>query len=431
MGQLAKRWLFVVRKLSADRTGAVAVLYALFLPALLGFAGLAIEGSSWYQSTRSMQNAADEAALAAATNFSSTYDKEAQAVASRYGYTDGTNNIAVTPSNNQLCPDGTNACYKVVVLRKLPLLFSRVVGYAGNALIGTSKAEQLASTAIAERSTFREYCLLTLSGGANSLNANGSPKANLSGCAVKSNGGMTCNGSNGLQAAYADSSQPANGVCSSSPSDQTTGVPATPDPYAAKVQAYNDPPCNKSYPTQGTLNASTAICGDLTLTNDLQVTSANTLLTIIGGSLNLNGHTLSTTSGASVTIIFTGSAGTGSYPNAIAPKGTLDIAAPSSGTWSGIAVAQKPSPSWPISSLKYAGNGATTLTVNVTGIIYLPNADLNFSGSVSKASASTNTCFGFIVDALNLNGGGWTVDHNSCVTAGVALPTVFRAQLVL
>lgn len=435
MQQIAEIPLRLALRLRADQSGAIAVIYALVLPVLLGLAGLAIEGSNWYQSSRSMQNAADEAALAAATNYSSSYDKEAQFVASSYGYTAGVNNIAVSPSSNQLCPDGTSTCYKVVVSRKVPLLFSRVVGFVGNATIGTSLAEQLTSTAVAEHAIFREYCLLTLSTAADSLNANGSPKANLSGCAVKSNGGMTCNGANGLDAAYADTSAAsAKGVCSTSPSDQAIGAPLSPDPYSALAPSIIKPVCS-SYPGQSwssnPISRITTVCGDVTLTKDIQLTNKDSVLTISGGSLNLNGHTLSTISGASVTIIFTGPTGSGSYPNAIAPKGTLDIAAPNSGTWSGIAVYQDLSVSSTKTTLKYSGNGSSSLTWNVTGIVYLPDADLDFSGSVSKASSSTNTCFGFIVDKLNLNGGGWTVDHNSCTTAGVTLPTVFRAKLVL
>lgn len=49
--------------------------------------------------TRSMQNAADAAAIAAATNGGSNYDAEARAVAAAYGFIDGANTVSVTVSN--------------------------------------------------------------------------------------------------------------------------------------------------------------------------------------------------------------------------------------------------------------------------------------------------------------------------------------------
>jgi len=52
--------------LRADQRGTVAVLMALLLPVLIGVLGIGFEISNWYLQTRSMQNAADLAAIAAA-----------------------------------------------------------------------------------------------------------------------------------------------------------------------------------------------------------------------------------------------------------------------------------------------------------------------------------------------------------------------------
>jgi Flp pilus assembly protein TadG len=52
-----------------DRRGAVAVLSALSLPVLLGFAGLAIEVNYWYLEKRKLQEAADSGALAGAYEY--------------------------------------------------------------------------------------------------------------------------------------------------------------------------------------------------------------------------------------------------------------------------------------------------------------------------------------------------------------------------
>src|ERR1700693_2463181 len=75
--------------LRANQRGNVAVWMAFLLPVLFGAMGLGFEVAYWYMTTRAMQNAADSAAVAAATNGGANYDVEAKAVAAQYGYLDG------------------------------------------------------------------------------------------------------------------------------------------------------------------------------------------------------------------------------------------------------------------------------------------------------------------------------------------------------
>src|SRR5215469_10502843 len=97
-----------------------------------------------------MQNAADAAAVAAASNGSSNYNIEAAAVATQYGYTDGTNNVTVTSSNAATCPAGiTPPCYSVTISNVLPLVLTEVIGYLGNATLNGARAQSLTSAAIA------------------------------------------------------------------------------------------------------------------------------------------------------------------------------------------------------------------------------------------------------------------------------------------
>src|ERR1700747_226982 len=84
--------------LHRDRRGNVTVMMGFLLPPLIGTFGLGYEVATWYLITRTMQNAADSAALAAATNGTSSYAGEAQAVAAQYGFTNGVNNATVTPA---------------------------------------------------------------------------------------------------------------------------------------------------------------------------------------------------------------------------------------------------------------------------------------------------------------------------------------------
>ena len=87
-------WL---RRLAADRSGVSAVITAIALTTLMGFCGLAVDVVMWEVNQRSMQGAADQAALAAATAFrnakattalgdSTTAQNAAYATAIRNGY---------------------------------------------------------------------------------------------------------------------------------------------------------------------------------------------------------------------------------------------------------------------------------------------------------------------------------------------------------
>src|SRR3984893_10549208 len=75
-----------------DRRGTAAILFALSMPMLIGGLGLGFEVSNGYMTQRGMQNAADAAVLAAASNAGSNYDVEGKAVAAQYGFTNGISN---------------------------------------------------------------------------------------------------------------------------------------------------------------------------------------------------------------------------------------------------------------------------------------------------------------------------------------------------
>ena len=59
----------MVRQLCADERGVAGVVTAFALVALMGFSGLAIDVVMWESNQRSMQGAADQAALGAAAAF--------------------------------------------------------------------------------------------------------------------------------------------------------------------------------------------------------------------------------------------------------------------------------------------------------------------------------------------------------------------------
>ena len=414
---------------ASDRSGATALIYAVALPALVGVTGVGVEVSNWYTTKRSMQNAADSAVLAAAANGGSGYSSEAKAVAARYGFVDGLNNVKVTASNTAACPSGGNTCYSVSISGSQPVLFSRAVGFNGNVTVNGVGRTSLGASGVAQGK--RTYCLLALasSGTTPAIRTNGAPKANMAGCSVMSNTGATCNGHN----LGADEGN-AHGVNSGCGVTQNSGVPAVNDPYAKLAQNIPTNTCS-SYPQEPakkqdtplpasnqwsgtkTLSGNTIVCGDLQLTGNVTVTTNSAAVLVIeNGQLDTNGYTLTTSSGSGLTIIFSGT-NSASYVHAPTGGGTLDIAAPTSGPWSGVAIYQDPALTSGV-DISAAGNSPTW---DITGLVYLPHSSVTFSGAVNKSS-NGNACFVLISDNITINGTGSILANGGCFTAGLAMP---------
>jgi len=418
------------RRLVRDRRGNVAIVAAMALPAMMGSFGVGTEVASWYANQRAMQNAADTAALAAASNASATYGSEAKAVAAQYGYADGQNGVTVAVSNTATCPAGGATCYSVTITKSQALILAQFVGYGGDTTLGGSPAKRLQAVAIATQGVVqRPYCMVALGQSGTTLRTNGAPKADLSGCNIMSNGDATCNGHN-LGADVGD----AHGTNSGCGVKQDSNQPLMADPFASLASNIPADPCGGAYPQEpakkGTplppqnlfagpysWGAVKTVCGDMELTADTTISNSAgpTLLVIYNGSLDTNGFTLSTAAGAGLTIVFTGSNAFNHIPTG---GGGFDIAAPTSGTWSGIAMYQNPALTSGV-NVSAAGNSPTW---NITGMVYLPHSSVTFSGAVNKASNGLS-CFALMADNVTINGTGSILAHGQCAAAGLTLPS--------
>jgi Flp pilus assembly protein TadG len=455
----------LVRRLRADERGAVSVMMGVLMIPLVGALGIGFEVSNWYLTARNMQNAADSAALAAATNAGSNYDVEAKAVAAQYGFVDGTNNISVAVSNSATCPGGGANCYSVAISGAVPLYVSQVVGYRGDATLNGGAAKQLSTLAVAKPTTQpQNLCMLALagSGAPQGIRTNGSPVANMNGCNVMSNTAAQCNGSN-LGAGYGFAHGTSNGCGVKSVSN----VPPVSDSYAAlasNIPPLSSSPCNGNYPQEtthgntvtppstlvpgaATLNPSNGVsvtnlslsggnnfmCGDQVLTANVTINTppgVPAVLVVENGQLDLNGHTLTTSSGSAVTIVFSGT--NGSYTHAPTDNtngsgGNLNIAAPTSGPWSGVAIYQDPSLTTGV-DVSAAGNSPTW---NISGLVYMPHASVNFKGAVDKAT-NGKSCFVMVADNFTISGtaGILQTDIGQCAQAGLTMPTAITAGSV-
>lgn len=438
-------------RLRGDCHGNVAVMMGLLIVPITGTLGLGFEISNWYMGKRAMQNAADAAAIAAASNGSSNYDIEAKAVTALYGYVDGQNNVTVTASNTATCPTGGNNCYSVTISRLDPLFLSQVVGYNGDTTVNGAKQTTIISMAIAQQATVQQpICLLALGTTGTALRTNGAPNSNFSGCTVMSDSAANCNGSN-LDANYGL----ATGSNSGCGNKEYSNIPIVQDPYAHMAAnlpqnncaSYPQEPTNKksSLPSTNQLNGTLSVtgsltgavsgmtytgkmfCGDIQLTGNVVINtpSGGGTIVIENGQLDLNGFTLSTADGSAVTVVFSGSNGGYTHTptdNSTGQGGVLNIQAPSGGPFPGIAIYQDPTLNTGV-DLTYKGNNPTW---DITGGVYLPNSSVQVSGDVSQSSFGAD-CFVMIANNILINGTSNIYQQSpggaGCKQAGLNMPT--------
>jgi Flp pilus assembly protein TadG len=193
-----------LHRLFRDSRGNIGVMTAILIIPVVGALGLATEASGWFLVDRAEQSAADSAALAAAANNDAAnggtgYVSEAKAVASNYGFTDGSNNTSVSVAYQTVAsvPSCVSAnCYVVTITHTMPIYLSAIMGYQGNVALGSGRGEsiQAAAVAIPKTGPGVTSCLVSISNASNSILFDGFKKADLSNCSIQANGSVTCHG---------------------------------------------------------------------------------------------------------------------------------------------------------------------------------------------------------------------------------------------
>jgi Putative Flp pilus-assembly TadE/G-like len=464
-----------LRRLRKDERGATSIIMGFLMVPLAGFLALGFEVSNWYSITRGMQNAADAATLAAATNNSDilvgalpAYEAEAKAVAATYGFVNGVNNVTINVKNDQICPlTGDTNCYSVQISGYTPLLLSQVVGFQGDGNVNGSLQKQLSAVAVAKPSSPQDICVLALadSGASPAIHTNGAPKSNLNGCNTLSYTGSDCNGHNlGIGTSFTVGSF--NSGCGAK--QLTNQSPPPPkDPYAQQVTAnisnFASNPCNNKFPQEpvkkndpplpsgnppsgnqpsGTISlpsGNTYWCGDQWLSGDVTIDTPPTggaVLVIENGQLDLNGHSFTTDTACNppavqtscssgLTIVFTGSDNTRVHTLA-SNSGTLDITPPTTGPWKGMAIVQDPSLPDTNGNLDISAAGNSP-TLNITGLIYMPHASITLKGAIDASNKGNgNRCLVLVADNVLIDGTGGFLKANptQCPSAGLTTPTV-------
>ncbi|PNE12501.1 MAG: hypothetical protein CR217_02960 [Beijerinckiaceae bacterium] len=177
-----------------------------------------------------------------------------------------------------------------------------------------------------------------------------------------SDSNATCNGHN-LGATNGD----AHGTNNGCGINQHSNVPAVADPYAYLASNIPADTCGGVYPQEPikhndsalpvsnqwsgsyTLSGYKVVCGDQQMTANTTISAtSNAVLVIENGRLDTNGFTFQSGPNSGLTIVFTGDPTNTTYQHYPSGSGnpsgsgTLDIAAPTTGTWKGMVLYQDP-----------------------------------------------------------------------------------------
>ena len=407
----------LLRRFAHDQSGNHTIVFALVLPVLVGAAGLGTEGGWWFYKHKNMQSAADSGAVSAASA-GSNLNVEANAVTAAYGYANGVNNVTVTvnqpPSTGNFATNPQ--AVEVIVGQPQPRLLSALFGTGPVPIAARAVAVPNAGTG----------CVLALNSGASpAVNLSGTNKVNLIGCNLYSNSSanpsMNVGGSATIAANYVGVVGGISGASNITATNGIrTGVRPVADPYAS-VSPPAQPSCNSAKIVVNAAGKTTSLdpgcySGSITVNAGATLELSPGIYYLDGASLNVAGN--ATITGTGVTLVFTGS-GSSWGTASIGSNAIVNLTAPSSGPTQGIVIyGDRKMPAG--TAFNLTGGG----TQNFAGAIYLPKANLSFSGG----NGTTTSCTKVVADTITFTGSS-NLQVNCSALGGAAIG-ISTAQLV-
>lgn len=404
--------------LAADRRGTISVLTGLALTLVMGFASLGVEVGLWQMTRRGLQGAADQAALSGAIALgrgetTTAVTAEAKAIGAAAGYADGQNQTVITVNTPPASgPNtGNGAAVEVITQQTLPLLFSGLFLNSPMVIQARSVAGTVGTGAA---------CILGLdTSAANTVSLSNNALVPNPSCGVVSNStsasALVLNNNARINSPVAVVGQYVlanNAVLAGSPNLQNA-APAS-DPYAG-VQRPTAPPCT-SQTSSGSNNAVITLspghfCSGLNFRNNVTL-NLNPGAYYIDSQLAIgNNVTVNATGG--VTLIIQGN-----YAIDIGNNAVINITAPSSGTFAGLA---------------FFGdrNGTSTVQqtfanntqLNIKGAVYFPNQIVEFDNNAETAAGGCTQIIGRMVHLSN----NVNLESNCSGVGTTTIPVGFQA----
>lgn len=419
-----------LRRFTKQEHGAIAVMFALMLPVIVGLIGLGVEVGLWYSVKRNLQGAADAAAIAAAYEISdgsssATIASTAESDASRNGYNTSIGTITVNiPPTSGSYTTNTNAV-EVILTETRTMLFGNVISDSADVTIS--------SRAVALSGGDGDACVLALNTSvAKALEFSGNSAINTAGCIIASNSSASDSIKiSGSANVTADSLQTVGDYTTQgSATLNVTSAPATnassvTDPYAdLSVPSYSGCDETEFKNTPGstdTISPSSTttpyvFCDGLDVKGTLNLDPG--IYVVDGGTFNVNAT--ATITGTNVTIILTSSSGSDHAKYTMNGSATINLSAPSSGDYSGILMYRDRTATDEDNTL----NGNASAIFN--GALYFPSSTLKFEGNSSSGGGS---CTQLIADTIQITG-GTSITSAGCESAGATLATISGTELV-
>jgi len=379
-----------------DESGHYLVIGALVMPMLVGLVGLATDIGLWSYTHQTMQGAADSSAVTAATAYAANNDdnlaNEANAVASSYGFRNGSGGTTVTVNRPPVSGAHTSMqnAVEVIITQPENRYFSAII---------SSQPVVVSARAVAAGNG-GQACVLALNGSASgAISAQGSTNAVLNGCSLFANsynGTALTDGGNATISAL--SVGVVGGISGTSNIKTTQGVTTGDSPLADPYAGVSYPPysgcdqSNFSATTTATLQPG-VYCGGMALNAGANITLSPGVYYLDQGSLSVNGR--ATLTGTGVTLVFTSSSGSNYATAAVNGGGTVNLTAPTSGPTAGIVIfGDRNMPTG--TSFEFGGGSSQALT----GAIYVPKGAVTFAGGTS----SGNGCTQLVADTITFTG---------------------------
>lgn len=429
-----------------DRRAISSLVFAVSLPIMLLFAGLAIDVSLWLKARDNAQNAADTGAQSAmiseiANDSPDRQKAEGYAIAAAAGYVDnqvsnnfpnsGTTSVTVEHPVAPSAYVNDTSAWEVAINQPLIKIFS--VG-------AVSSTPKMSVVAVVAKKIPENPCYLALNPTSSSaFSTNGTSTVTLTDCnldvaSTAMNGLNTTNGAiisgTGSASVNVGGTYTGSAITSGTPLNQN--VSGLVDPYqaeaAAAINSLNlaSPAggCG-SVPGSGSFDASKSgvvVGGEnvICYSGDIQGGNfATPGIYILEGNIALQGNSSLTQTSPGVTVIVDNPA-SGGNSFGIQGNGSMTITAPTSGPTQGLALWNY-SPNVPTSDT-IGGNGALTLT----GAVYAPNSSITFNGT----PATPGICTQIIGNTISLTGSPSDSGTNCAADGVLGFSTLTTPRLV-
>lgn len=406
----------IIDRLIADCRGNVAIVTALAAAMLMGFAGLAVDVGFWLMNQRNMQGAAEQAAysaaIAAGAGGGANGTTQAKGTSASMGFIDGQSGVAVAVNNppSQGSYTSNASAWEVIISQPQPLWFTGVF---------RSTQPTASARAVAVAGSTSDLCVLALDPTASSsASTSGSASMNLA-CGLADNStstsGLSLTGSSKIWATsvtLVGSSYNQASAAHLYSSNIQKSQPATADPYASRTVPTYGSCDHTSFVASTTQTISPGVyCNGFGVGSGANLTLNPGVYIVVGGTLNITSS--ATITGTDVTFVLTGNSnGYAAYTTvSISGGATISLAAPTSGSMSGLVFFQDRNA--PASGVNSITGGDRQL---ITGALYFPNQTLSYTGNSSLNGVGQ--CTQLIARILTFTGNSSV--KLSCSGAGVS-----------